>query len=101
MTRKKKRLAGIGFIALVLTAAIGLVLVALRDEIVFFYTPSEIIEEQKAKAGQRFRLGGLVKEESRLEPGKQNKALRFLGRFFDTLKDDKAFKKEIVDKCRG
>jgi len=44
---------------------------------------------------------GLVKEESRLEPGKQNKALRFLGRFFDTLKDDKAFKKEIVDKCRG
>ncbi|MCP4183354.1 MAG: cytochrome c maturation protein CcmE [Hyphomicrobiales bacterium] len=64
MTRKQKRLAGIGFIAMVLAAAIGLVLVALRDEIVFFYTPTEIIEEKKAKAGQRFRLGGLVKEES-------------------------------------
>ena len=69
MTRKQKRLAGIGFIALVLTAAIGLVLVALRDEIVFFYTPSEIMEEQKAKSGQRFRLGGLVKEESLVKQG--------------------------------
>lgn len=69
MTRKNKRLMGIGFIALVLTAAIGLVLVALRDEIVFFYTPSEIIEEQKAQAGQRFRLGGLVKEQSLQKQG--------------------------------
>ncbi len=69
MTRKQKRLAGIGFIAVVLSAAIGLVLVALRDEIVFFYTPSEIIEEKKAKAGQRFRLGGLVKEESLQKQG--------------------------------
>ncbi len=64
MTRKQKRLAGIGFIAAVLALAVGLVLVALRDEIVFFYSPTEIIEESKAGPGQRFRLGGLVKEES-------------------------------------
>ena len=64
MTRKHKRLAGIGFIAAVLAIAVGLVLVALRDEIVFFYTPTEIVEENKAKSGQRFRLGGLVKEAS-------------------------------------
>jgi cytochrome c-type biogenesis protein CcmE len=64
MTRKQKRLAGIGFIAAVLALAVGLVLVALRDEIVFFYTPTEIVQENKAGAGQRFRLGGLVKEES-------------------------------------
>lgn len=64
MTRKQKRLAGIGFIAAVLAVAVGLVLVALRDEIVFFYSPTEIIEENKASSGQRFRLGGLVKEES-------------------------------------
>lgn len=64
MTRKQKRLTGIGFIAAVLALAVGLVLVALRDEIVFFYTPTEIIEESKVGAGQRFRLGGLVKEES-------------------------------------
>ena len=38
---------------------------------------------------------GLVKEESRLEPGKQDKALRFLGAFFDILRNDKAFEKGI------
>lgn len=70
MTRKQKRLAGIGFIAAVLTVAVGLVLVALRDEIVFFYTPTEIVTENKAGPGQRFRLGGLVKEESLVKEGK-------------------------------
>lgn len=69
MTRKQKRLAGIGFIAAVLVAAVALVLVALRDEIVFFYTPTEIIKEHKAAAGQRFRLGGLVKEGSVVKKG--------------------------------
>lgn len=69
MTRKQKRLAGIGFIALVLAAAVGLVMVALRDEIVFFYSPTEIVEENKAAAGQRFRLGGLVKEASLKKEG--------------------------------
>ncbi len=70
MTRKQKRLAGIGFIAAVLAVAVGLVLVALRDEIVFFYTPTEILTENKAGPGQRFRLGGLVKEESLVKNGK-------------------------------
>ncbi len=72
MTRKQKRLAGIGFIALVLAVAVGLVLVALRDEIVFFYSPTEIIQEQKAKSGQRFRLGGLVKPASVKKEGTTN-----------------------------
>ncbi len=70
MTRKQKRLAGIGFIAAVLTVAVGLVLVALRDEIVFFYSPTEIVTENKAGPGQRFRLGGLVKEGSIVKEGK-------------------------------
>ncbi len=70
MTRKQKRLAGIGFIAAVLTVAVGLVLVALRDEIVFFYSPTEIVTENKAGPGQRFRLGGLVKEGSVVKEGK-------------------------------
>lgn len=64
MTRKQKRLAGIGFIALVLGTAVGLVLFALRDDIVFFYTPSDVVEENKVGPEQRFRLGGLVKEAS-------------------------------------
>ena len=45
----------------VLGAAVGLVLFALEDAIVFFYTPSEVAEK-KVSPGQRFRLGGLVAE---------------------------------------
>ncbi len=71
MTRKQKRLSGIGLIALVLAVAVAMVLVALREKIVFFYTPSDIITENKAGPGQRFRLGGLVKEESLVKEGTQ------------------------------
>lgn len=62
MTRKQKRLGLIGVIGAVLISAVLLVLFALRDEIVFFYSPTEVIIEGKAAPGQRFRLGGLVKE---------------------------------------
>ena len=44
----------------VLALAVGLVLMALRDSIVFFHTPSEVAQG-KIGPGQRFRLGGLVK----------------------------------------
>jgi cytochrome c-type biogenesis protein CcmE len=43
----------------VLMVAVGLVLYALRDAIVFFHTPSDIVEKNIAP-GERFRLGGLV-----------------------------------------
>lgn len=62
MTRKQKRLSMIGAIGAVLLSAVLLVMFALRDEIVFFYSPTDIIVEQKARPGERFRLGGLVKE---------------------------------------
>ena len=39
--------------------AVGLILVALQENIVFFIAPSEIAERQ-IESGQRFRLGGLV-----------------------------------------
>jgi len=64
VTRKQKRLALIGGMGAVLAVAVALVTTALRDKIVFFYTPSEIISEGKAQPGQRIRLGGLVKEGS-------------------------------------
>ncbi|MAW87106.1 MAG: cytochrome c maturation protein CcmE [Phyllobacteriaceae bacterium] len=61
MTRKQKRLSvilgGLGFLGL----AAGLVLVALNQKIVFFVTPSDLTSIE-AQAGQRMRLGGLVKE---------------------------------------
>ncbi len=63
MTRKGKRLALIGGAILVLGVAVGLVLFALRDNIVFFYTPSELAQKHVAP-GTRLRIGGLVKEGS-------------------------------------
>lgn len=63
MTRKQKRLAVIGGGLGVLALAAALVLTALRDTIVFFYSPSEIAEMQIAP-GTRIRLGGLVEDGS-------------------------------------
>lgn len=60
MTRKQRRLGLIGAGALVLAIAVGLVLSAMRDSIVFFNSPSDIVEKHVA-AGTRVRLGGLVK----------------------------------------
>ncbi|MFZ5677996.1 MAG: cytochrome c maturation protein CcmE [Pseudomonadota bacterium] len=57
-SRKQKRAAVILAGLAILGIAAGIVLYALRDTIVFFYTPSEIAE--KVTPGQRFRLGGLV-----------------------------------------
>ncbi len=59
MTRKQRRGVMIGVGVGVLMVAVGLVLFALRDSIVFFHTPSDLAEKPIA-AGQRFRLGGLV-----------------------------------------
>ena len=58
MSPKQKRLAAIAAIALLLALAVGLVLGALRENIVFFYTPSEIPADAE---GRPIRLGGLVK----------------------------------------
>ena len=63
MTRKSRRLVLIFSALALLTFAAGLVLFALRDTIVFFYTPSDI-DAKNVAPGTRLRLGGLVKEGS-------------------------------------
>ncbi|HEX9906603.1 MAG TPA: cytochrome c maturation protein CcmE [Propylenella sp.] len=63
MTRKQHRLTTIGGSGVVLGIAAALVLVALREQIVFFYSPTEIAGKAIA-AGSRVRLGGLVAEGS-------------------------------------
>ena len=63
MTRRQRRLVLIGSALAVLVLAVGLVLTALRDSIVFFNSPTDIVEKQVAP-GARVRLGGLVKEGS-------------------------------------
>ena len=63
MTAKSKRLFAIASIASLLGLASVLVLGALRDNIVFFYTPSEISQSER-QSGRQLRLGGLVKDGS-------------------------------------
>ncbi|HHY49210.1 MAG TPA: cytochrome c maturation protein CcmE [Alphaproteobacteria bacterium] len=71
MTRKQKRIAVIAGLGAVLVVAIGLILVALRDQIVFFYSPSEV-KERAVAVGTALRLGGLVKEGSWVKSGETN-----------------------------
>jgi cytochrome c-type biogenesis protein CcmE len=59
MTRKQRRLTLIAVAGAVLIVAAGLVLSAMRDSIVFFNSPTDVIEKQ-VKPGTRIRLGGLV-----------------------------------------
>jgi cytochrome c-type biogenesis protein CcmE len=67
MTRKQRRATFIALGVGILGLAVFLVLFALRDTIVFFHTPKEVVEKQ-IPAGKRIRLGGLVAEGS-LERG--------------------------------
>ncbi len=63
MTRKQTRLTIILAALAAASVAVGLILFAIRDTIVFFYTPSEIAEKS-IKPGTRVRLGGLVEKGS-------------------------------------
>lgn len=71
LTRKQKRLAVIAGLAVVLAIATALVLTALRDQIVFFYSPSDVVARNVAP-GQAIRLGGLVKDGSWTRDGQDN-----------------------------
>nr|WP_314261313.1 cytochrome c maturation protein CcmE [uncultured Devosia sp.] len=70
-TRKQKRLGIIAGLGLVLALATTLVLIALRDQIVFFYSPSDVIAREVA-AGTPIRLGGLVGDGSWVRNGQEN-----------------------------
>ncbi len=64
MTRKQQRMtfvvAGLGALGI----ATALVLFALRDNIVFFYSPTEIVEQTVQVGDRNFRIGGLVENGS-------------------------------------
>ena len=59
MTRKQRRLTLIAVAGIVLAVALGLILYALSDKIVFFNSPSDIVAKAPPP-GTRIRLGGLV-----------------------------------------
>lgn len=74
MTRKQRRLILIGSSLAVLAVAVGLVLSAMSNSIVFFQSPTDVVEQHLAP-GTRIRIGGLVKPGS-VERG-DNLRIRF------------------------
>jgi cytochrome c-type biogenesis protein CcmE len=62
MKRKHRRLAALLASMALLGLAAALILGAFEDNLLFFYTPSQLAE--KGPPGARFRLGGLVEEGS-------------------------------------
>jgi cytochrome c-type biogenesis protein CcmE len=73
LTRRSRRLALIAVALTVIGAAAGIALYALRDNIVFFYSPSEIAEKA-VQSGARLRVGGLVKAGTLVKSPGQNVA---------------------------
>ena len=63
MTRRSRRLALIAVALAVIAAAAAISLYALRDNVVFFYGPTEVAQKA-VQAGARLRVGGLVKADS-------------------------------------
>ncbi len=59
MKPKHRRMIMLACAALILAGAAALVMTALQDNIVFFRSPSDVVEK-KFTAGRRFRIGGLV-----------------------------------------
>jgi cytochrome c-type biogenesis protein CcmE len=63
MTRKRQRLGLLVLGMAALAAATALVLVAFSDNLVFFYSPSEL-KAKAVAADRRMRIGGLVEAHS-------------------------------------
>ena len=65
MTPKTQRSFAIISVLLILSTSTFLILKALKDNIVFFYSPTEMIEKFKYKKNfKKIRIGGLVVENS-------------------------------------
>jgi len=63
MTRRQRRLSLIAAAGAVLVLAVGLVLAALKESIVFFNSPTDLVDKH-VKPGVRVRIGGLVEQGS-------------------------------------
>jgi cytochrome c-type biogenesis protein CcmE len=67
---RHRRLLAVAAVLAVLAAIAGLVLNAFSSNLVFFYTPSQVLDHQ-APAGRSFRVGGLVQPGSLRREGLQ------------------------------
>ena len=73
MTRRGRRLSLIALSLAVVGAAAGLSLYVLSDSMVFFLSPSEVVQKA-VQPGARLRIGGLVKTGSLVKSADQNVA---------------------------
>jgi cytochrome c-type biogenesis protein CcmE len=73
LTRRGRRLSLIALSLAVVGVAAGLSLYALSDSIVFFLSPSEVVQKA-VQPGVRLRIGGLVKTGTLVKSADQNVA---------------------------
>ena len=97
MTRKQRRLLVVVIGLALLGGATAMVLAAFSDNLVFFYSPSELAEK-KLGPSQRVRIGGLVETQSlshqdsrrvsfRVTDGKSDIAVTFDGVLPDLFRE--------------
>ncbi len=87
--KAKKRAIFLAFILLLSVVTIFLIFKSLEENIVYFFTPSEIYNKQNISLNKTIRVGGLVKENS---ISKEQNSIRFI------ITD---FKKEIIVSYSG
>ena len=63
MKPKNKRLAVLSFSLVLFTLGCIIILTNLRENLIFFYSPSEILEKE-ISSQKIIRVGGMVKKES-------------------------------------
>ena len=85
--KRKKRVLLISSMGVALVVAVSLVLFALRQNINLYLTPQQVLKEH-IKAGQEFRLGGLVKKGTVKRFGKNLNVEFILTDFHKTLMVD-------------
>ena len=68
MTRKRQRMIFVFLGVLMLSAAVALVLTAFNKNIVFFFSPTDLLASPQPP-GRDFRLGGLVEQGSVVKDG--------------------------------
>ena len=66
MTRKQHRIFSVIIVLLGASVAVGLSLYALKDNVTYFHSPSDLQDEIPSRI---FRLGGMVKDESMRRDG--------------------------------
>ena len=85
MTRKRRRFFILGGFLLTFSIAAALVLMAFEENIVFFYSPTELsrkLEQQLITPNRRFRIGGLVEDGS---VGREDDGVTITFRVTDTV----------------